>query len=221
METFAQPSQQEIPVPFRLASLPKSRGFIVPWFVAWIDGAPEFRILDKGKMMYAIRSKVCWICGQQMAERHNPPFVVGPMCTVNRISAEPPSHVECARYAVQVCPFIARPHMKRRELEPELEAEAKGHPAALPHNPTVAALFFARGYTVMRDRDGVLFQMGTPAGVEWYKLGAPATRKEVEEAFEIGLPLLREAAKEEGFAAQKDLERRIVTARDYLPKRTA
>jgi hypothetical protein len=34
-------------------------------------------------------------------------FVVGPMCGINRNSAEPPSHKECAQWSARNCPFLS------------------------------------------------------------------------------------------------------------------
>jgi hypothetical protein len=214
------PPQQTIPVPKRCANLPTARGFIVPWFVQWLDGKPEFRMLDRSKWYFAIREQACWICGQSLKGSINAPFVIGPMCTVNRISAEPPCHVECARYAARACPFLSRPNMVRRELEPELAAKVTISEAHVPHNPAVTALYFAREYRVKVEEDNVpLIHLGTPSGVEWFAKGERATRNQVEEAFEKGLKTLREAAQEEGQEAEDDLDRRIVRARAYWPKR--
>ena len=99
------------------------RGYPVPWFVAWLDddgkpaecgaGTPDFRIILEGAAMTAHRFNLCWLCGQRLGS-HNA-FVVGPVCAVNRTSAEPPMHLDCATWSVQGCPFLTRPHMHRRE----------------------------------------------------------------------------------------------------------
>ena len=40
------------PMPSRIAALPvDERGYPVPWFVAWIDGKPEFRCADPAKFL--------------------------------------------------------------------------------------------------------------------------------------------------------------------------
>jgi len=46
-----------------------------------------------------VRHKRCWLCGQPLGKFMC--FVVGPMCAINKTSAEPPSHRDCALYAVQ------------------------------------------------------------------------------------------------------------------------
>src|ERR1700752_594778 len=110
-------------MPERIAGLQRDhRGYPVPWFVVWLDeheqpvapgeGRAEFRVLAPGAIRDAVRG-ACWICGQRMG-RHMT-FVIGPMCAVNRTSADPPSHHDCATYAARACPFLARPQARRRE----------------------------------------------------------------------------------------------------------
>src|SRR5262245_54991717 len=103
------------PLPSRIAGLPidPERGYPVPWFVAWHDGKPEFRTADGRKFRQAIRDRLCWVCGQPLG-RHLV-FVIGPMCTVNRVTVEPPCHLDCAEFSVRACPFLSKPQMTRRE----------------------------------------------------------------------------------------------------------
>jgi len=47
-------------LPSRMKSLPvDERGYPVPWFVAWIGGKPEFRTVEAGKVIKAIRERRC------------------------------------------------------------------------------------------------------------------------------------------------------------------
>ena len=224
MNAIVTTPQIEIEMPESCRKLPVARGFMVPWFVTWIDGAPEFRAMDINKMRLAIRQRRCWICGDVMKGINNP-FVVGPMCIVNRISAEPPNHVECARYAAMVCPFLSRPHMIRRstdDIKQEIHMSEAGH----PRNPSACVLYFTRGWQLMHTpREmggaGVLFEMGAAVGTEWYANGRRATRTEARNAFESGIEILRAEAKQEMVfdpTAGRALEDRITRARALLPK---
>lgn len=118
-------------LPERMADLPvDDRGYPVPWFVAWHDGKPEFRAMDPAKFARAIKEKRCWVCGERLGV--NLCFVAGPMCGINRTSSEPPSHLMCARWSAQNCPFLSNPRMVRREDvgEPDsVEWYACGRPA--------------------------------------------------------------------------------------------
>lgn len=73
----AAAARSQTPVPARMAHLPiDERGYVVPWFVAWVDGKPEFRAMDPEKFSAAIRKKLCWVCGGKMGV--NLCFVAGP-----------------------------------------------------------------------------------------------------------------------------------------------
>src|SRR5580704_14496524 len=100
-------------LPSRMKTLPiDDRGYVVPWFVAWHDGKPEFRAMDGGKWVKAIREKLCWVCGERLGRWMT--FVAGPMCGINRTSSEPPCHLECARWSSRNCPFLNNSEAIRR-----------------------------------------------------------------------------------------------------------
>lgn len=206
-------------LPRPMKALPVSRGFPVPWFVAWKDGEPEFRAMDGVKFIRAIKESLCWVCGEKLYTAKC--FVVGPMCGVNRTSSEPPSHPECARWSAQNCPFLTTPKMVRREDDVMnnafLRENAAGH--ALSRNPGVAMLWFTRQYEVFDDGHGKpLIQMGAPVAVEWWCEGRVATREEVEESIGGGLPSLEAVARTEegGLAA---LGRNVKQFQKWLPRR--
>jgi hypothetical protein len=68
-------------------------------------------------------------------------------------------------------------------------------------NPGVTLLWYTRRFTPIQSMHkpelgahaGVLFQVGRAEKVEWYCQGRAATRAEVLESIESGLPLLYEA----------------------------
>jgi hypothetical protein len=185
----------DIPVPARIAALPfdKLRGFHVPWFVAWVDGKPEFRGADFAKFKLAVKERRCWVCGDKLTRMMT--FVAGPMCGLNRTSSEPPCHTECARYSVRVCPFLTRPDMDRRERGMEkYETCISGE--MIRRNPGVALLWTTKSYALFRDgKGGVLLRMGPPEALEWWAEGRAATRAEVEESVRTGLPALEAIAR--------------------------
>lgn len=215
----------ELPEPTeRIARLPVHRGYPVPWFVAWLDkdgnpvergnGEPDFRILYPDAAVEAHKYGLCWICGQRLGSHRT--FVVGPMCAVNRVSAEPPMHLDCAMWSVEACPFLTRPHMTRREGGlPEATKEPPG--VMLRRNPGVILVWVTRKYTLKPAPGGFLFDMGDPVTVAFYSHGRPATRAEVEESIDSGIPTLREMAEQQGPSAVRQLERQVKTAMQLLP----
>jgi hypothetical protein len=189
-----------IEMPERIAKLPvDEKGRPVPWFVAWIDGKPDFRVADGDKVPKAIKESLCWICGEPLGRFKA--FLIGPMCAVNHVSSEPPSHKDCAIYSAQACPFLATPKMHRRERDlPADYAEPAG--LFLRRNPGVALIWITTGFRVLGlqgdgnggSRPGILFQIGDAVQTLWYCEGREATKEEITESIESGLPLLREAA---------------------------
>ncbi len=184
-------------LPKRMVGLPiDDRGYPVPWFVAWVDGKPEFRAMDPMKLVAAIKRRLCWVCGERLGV--NLCFVAGPMCGINRTSSEPPCHLECGRWSARNCPFLSNPRMVRREDDQinnaNLRDQAPG--MALTRNPGVSMLWITRAYDVFNDGHGKpLIQMGEPESVEWYALGRIATRDEVRASIDSGLPNLEAIAR--------------------------
>jgi hypothetical protein len=191
----------------------------VPWFVDWIDGQPEFRAMDGRKYVRAIREKLCWVCGNPLKGTYV--FVAGPMCGINRTSAEPPNHPECARWSARNCPFLSNPDMVRREDDvvnnTKFREAAPGF--AITRNPGVTMLWFTREYEVIDDGKGKpLIQMGRPAGVEWYREGRLATREEVEESIDNGIGALETLARmQEG--GMEALSRQRMRFEKLLPQK--
>lgn len=209
--------------PARIAGLrvDPDRGYPVPWFVHWEDGKPDFRVIADGRIGDALKFHRCWICGGTLGSYVA--YVSGPMCAINRVSAEPPSHRDCAIYAAAACPFLVKPHMRRREGG--LPAEAS-EPAGdmIRRNPGVALVWVTRGpvakhvFKVPRQRGGgILFNIGEPTETLWFAEGRDATRGEVDASIASGLPELYKRARPDGAVAVQRLERQIAAMQRHLP----
>lgn len=203
-------------IPQRLQSLPVERGYPVPWFVAQVDGHYDFRVIDNRKFAPAIKKRLCWICGQKLGAYLA--FPIGPMCAINRTISEPPSHRECAEWSIEVCPFLIQRQEQRRETHlPEGVTEPAGH--GIKRQPGAVCLWITKSYQPFSDGNGgVLFELGDPVEVLWFKEGRTATRQEVLESIDSGYPLLLEMAQQDGDAGIKELERRREQASELLPK---
>jgi hypothetical protein len=201
-------------LPERLKKLPVHRGFPVPWFVDWIDGVPELRAMDPDKLRLAIRERLCWVCGEALGRYMT--FVAGPMCGINRTSAEPPSHLECARWSARNCPFLSKPDYERRDGGMEGSIAPAGH--MLRRNPGVTLLWTTRDYTLFDDgRGGTLIEIGEPTHVEWWSMGKPATLAQVEESVRTGLPALQELADAESKEARAELDAMVLAFERFYP----
>lgn len=197
LDTPVRPELEALPP--RLQRLPvDDRGYPVPWFVAWIDGKPEFRVADSEKFQRAIQERRCWVCGDVLGAHLT--FVLGPMCGINRTTAEPPCHRECAEWSARNCPFLSRPQMVRREddvINNELlQANAPG--CALTRNPGVTLLWTTKTFRFFSDGKGKrLIHFGPAEHVSWYAHGRSATRDEVIASVDSGLPALLSIAEDQ------------------------
>jgi hypothetical protein len=228
------------PTPGNMAHLPLSgRGYPVPYFVAWLDendkplrtrgeGTPDFRVIYPGCISDCYVGDRCWVCGKGLKSSYRS-FVIGPMCAVNRTSAEPPSHLECATYSAIACPFLSRPYAKRRDVE---NMKHKGDVAGtmIERNPGVTAVWTVRRssyrpfqvpaqHVVEGQGAGTLFNIGEPTSIDWYREGRRATYEEVMESINSGLPLLEEQAEKGGDRALAQLKEQTDLA-EQLVKRT-
>lgn len=202
-------------MPFSMAKRPRDpRGYPVPWFTPWHEGRWDFRFVEPGKAEQAVRENRCWTCGETL--RSPCAYVVGPMCAVNRTSAEPPSHIECAIYAARACPFLARPKMVR----PTIREGVKGATEAMPgimldRNPGVALVWITRRPSY--DPVVKLFGLGEPERVRWFAHSRKATRDEIMASIDSGLPSLRALAEQDGPDAIAELEHMTGVALELVP----
>lgn len=184
-----------VPVPDHMKGLrfDDGKGYLVPWFVQWDGNTPMFPVMDSGKLIRAIREGRCWVCGNSLGVFRA--SVVGPMCAVNRVSAEPPSHRDCALFSVMKCPFLTNPRRGRRDVEGAVAPAGM----MIERNPGVSLVWISKGGTPFNDgRGGILFDIGDPEEALWYSRGRLATREEVKEAHDSGIPILRDACETEG-----------------------
>ncbi|BCF88712.1 hypothetical protein [Paraburkholderia largidicola] len=206
-------------LPARMRALPlDERGYPVPYFVAWIDGKPDFRVADQKKLAICHNRHCCWLCGEPLGKYMA--FVIGPMCAVNRTSSEPPSHTDCAKFAASACPFLARPKAVRRASGlPEDRVDPAG--LGLSRNPGVALVWVTRSYKPFKAPGGVLFKIGEPEQTFWYAEGRAATREEVMDSVQSGLPRLYELAHLQGDAAVMELDTAVARATRHFPRHAA
>jgi hypothetical protein len=189
------------------------RGFPVPWFTPWVKGEPEFRAVDPARAREAHLKHVCWICGMRLGTLKA--FVIGPMCAVNRLSSEPPSHIVCARFAATSCPFLSKPLAKRADTSDLHSQPPPG--LMIDRNPGVTLIWLTETYRAEKVHGGLLFRIGEPVSTEWYASGRKATRAEVQESIRTGVPLLAEVAAEDGPDALALLQRMVERAEKLVP----
>jgi hypothetical protein len=194
--------------------------------VARVNGAPDFRIADDRKMTGAIMFRCCWICGGTLRNQTlglaatQYAYVIGPMCAVNRVSSEPPSHRDCALYAAQACPFLTTPGMRRRDTNMPVDViDPEG--VMIRRNPGVSLVWITNTWRMVRGAR--LWDVAAPVKTHWLCEGRPATRDEVLASLDSGMPALRAEAERapDPEAALDELEWRYEHALDLLPAEPA
>jgi hypothetical protein len=198
------------PLPPRMKSLPVDRrGYPVPYFVATVNGEPDHRIAAAEALDACMRLNLCWLCGQPLGRFKS--FCIGPMCAITRTISEPPQHLECSLFAARACPFLTRPHAKRREAGlPDAAYPAGGN--GIRRNPGAVCVWVTlkhQPFFSYHGNEGVLFDIGRPYAIHWFAEGRPATRAEVDESIASGLPLLRSEAEADGEEGLHHLEQRV------------
>lgn len=212
----------DLPSPSDLTDLParmrKLRldevGRPIPWFAWEHEGKHDFRVVTAERVRDAIRMRLCWTCGQTLGAHVS--FVAGPMCGVNRTSSEPPSHEDCAVWSATHCPFLTNPNRERRTGGLP-DAELLSMPGiGIMRNPGVTMVWTTRhGWQPRQVPGGILFGMGDPHRVQWFREGRPAARVEVSESILTGLPELKKLARHRD--DRRELARRLRQLRPWLP----
>jgi len=206
-------------LPPRMARLEiDHRGFPVPWFVAWIDGEPDFRVIDTPKIARAVRERRCWVCGDVLGIYKV--FLIGPMCAINRVISEPPSHRDCAIFSAKACPFLSQPRMRRNKKDLPVEYK-KAAGFGIERNPGAVCVWITKSFkpfSAHQGSPGVLFRLGDPVECLWFAHGREATRFEVLASIDEGYPQLEDLARQEGSVAMAALHRYRTELMPLLPK---
>ncbi len=93
-------------IPDFLSHLPVFKGLPVPYTVMWINGIPDFRVIDHTRKANCVMDKRCAICGKNLGEYAW--FIGGPKSLVESfLFMDPPQHEHCARFSLQACPFLS------------------------------------------------------------------------------------------------------------------
>jgi hypothetical protein len=106
-------------IPKELAHLKiDERGYVIPFFVAFVDNKPDFRLLSTTKQDLCIDKKLCAICGKKLLDKIYF-FLSGPHGLNNRISSDPAMHKVCAEYSLVACPHMYLQKAQRRDVDIE------------------------------------------------------------------------------------------------------
>jgi hypothetical protein len=184
---------KEVPIPFNLSKNDRDRrGLPIP-FIVYRDtlGVPHFTIDDVGKLNLVLAQGLCGLCGNPL-QPGEMWMIGGPLSAFHAegMYIEPPAHEECARYAIQVCPFIAASNYSRRieakTLKPAaIHDEARFHDNEIaPPRPPFFALTRTPVITLFPADDGSgkhhILPQRPWAVVEFWRNGAQIAQEEAE-----------------------------------------
>ena len=106
-----QTKLKEVPIPMWMKNLPRdARGYPIPFIVQKSkDGLPLFTINNDDRRQYVINNDYCGICCRKLMRFRA--LVGGALAAFDEVGAylDPAMHIECAQYAMKVCPFLAAP----------------------------------------------------------------------------------------------------------------
>lgn len=147
-----------IPVPELMRDMPRDllRGFPIlftqqPPIDGWEPSTEghDFRMVIVERVQQCVDQRLCGVCGKRL--EYWMAFVGGPVSVKNRAFVDPAMHVDCALYAVQVCPWMVSRAVPRREdgplWGPVSEAERQRlDPTGTPIKPDVFGVLITRGF---------------------------------------------------------------------------
>lgn len=183
------------PIPSHMRGRPiDHRGYPVPWFVTEKTpaGLWDFTVVHARRKDQAIRSRLCWVSGEPL--RRHVAFVLGPMCTINRVASDPPVIPEIAEWSARACPFLSRPLART----PHFTGHHKTPGLMIPDNPGLCAVWVTTEWSC--DRHG-LIRMGNPTVVSWWREG-----RRVDGSVEARLIYEQRASRLEAMAAEEGPE---------------
>jgi len=79
-------SATQVDIPKFLSHLKTYGGYPVPFVQMWIDGKPDFRVIDPEKVARCVNEKLCAICGVRLGEFSF--FIGGDLCQANHLTID-------------------------------------------------------------------------------------------------------------------------------------
>jgi hypothetical protein len=104
-ENFREKFVTHAVMPRFLSTLPKdSNGLPIPFLSTLRAKGQPYSMIDPAKWESAFRREVCGLCGKELSPILA--FIGGPLNLDHRYFKMLPMHVDCAEYALKVCPYM-------------------------------------------------------------------------------------------------------------------
>lgn len=143
-----------------------SRGYPITYVTGITkDGDPDFTAIDGLKVYEVGKKRLCGLCGHPLA--YWIAFIGGPKALKNRAYADPPMHPDCAKAAMELCPYIIHGRA-RRAVNTKVES-------VIPEGfsgdkPEMWILILTRGFKWQLGRDQtMLFRPNPPVFMDYYE----------------------------------------------------
>lgn len=154
-----------VSIPPRMRHLPLDpRGYPIPHgiYVDSVTKRPHFTVNDEAVRQQTIREDICAICGSKLFRARW--SVGGPLSAFHPQGSyiDPPMHLECMTYALQVCPYLAAPNYARRIDESTMTDEEKfragviSDPTMIPTRPKVFVAIMHVGQKLISKTPGMV-----------------------------------------------------------------
>lgn len=153
-------------IPAQLAKRPRHGEYPIPVTTLVKNGVPDFRTTDMDVWNQVVVGELCALCGEQLD--YWKWFIGGPSCFETRLFFDAAMHEPCARYAMEVCPFLtmARGYSQRPLLE--------GTEIVVKVNPKPSdrlGLGRTRRYSLIQKGKDLFIHTTPFVYVEWWKNG--------------------------------------------------
>ena len=184
---------KDVPIPFNLSKNDRDRrGLPIP-FIVYRDtrGVPHFTVDDTDRVNWVLSKKLCGLCGKPLKPGQMW-LTGGPASSFleDGMYTTPHAHKECARYAIQVCPYLALPTYTRliedKTLKPEaIDSATQVHNDGIaPPRPPFLVLARTSGIKLVDSHDGSGKKYILPRrpwkDVEFWRDGKQITQSEAE-----------------------------------------
>lgn len=143
------------------------RGYPIPFFVAYVDGKPNFRYQDARKRDICLAQRKCAICGKKLRKDFSY-VITGPLGLQNKIVSDAPMHRVCAEFSLAACP-----HMYYEKAE---RKESGGDPHVLRNKPNLFLIKIDK-YKVSRDSNNTYIHFRVVGSEEYEYIENVLTKK--------------------------------------------
>jgi hypothetical protein len=135
------------------------------------NGAANFTVIDQEKSSRMFHYGKCGICGSAMGRFRA--LVGGAKSMQFGLFTDIPMHVECAEYALAVCPFLAAPSFAYRRAQSKLEVEVRVSEAVSTERPKIFGLGVTKQKPFLtKNGDEWVIKAPSWERVEWWQNGA-------------------------------------------------